>query len=78
MKNFVQQFINDPELLNAMHEWRNTLDHFSHGIEHRVMMVPLDLLSSLKMSNLMHLDRVLNLVDLIDAPVDLTGSAQVS
>lgn len=72
----ITMFMTNPELLDAMHEWRNTLDHFSHGVEHRVMMVPLELLSSLKVSNSIQLDRVLDLVDLIDAPVDLTGSAQ--
>ncbi|XP_042869056.1 neutral and basic amino acid transport protein rBAT-like isoform X2 [Penaeus japonicus] len=72
----IAKFMSESELLEAMHEWRNTLDRFSHGTEHRVMMVPLGLLSNLKTANSLHLDRVLHLVDLIDAPVDLTGSAQ--
>lgn len=73
----ITEYANDPALVEAMHKWRNLLDQFSHGTEHRIMMVPLELLNTLQSAGFPHLDHVLELIDLIDAPINLTGSAKV-
>ncbi|XP_045597412.1 oligo-1,6-glucosidase isoform X2 [Procambarus clarkii] len=72
----ITQFTSEPGLVEAMHEWRNILDRFSKGMEHKVMMVPVALLNNLKSMEFPHLDHLLQLVDLIDVPVNLTGSAE--
>ncbi|KAG7174398.1 Neutral and basic amino acid transport protein rBAT-like 1, partial [Homarus americanus] len=73
----ITEYSDDPGLVEAMYKWRNVLDQFSSGSEHRVMMVPVALLEKLKSAEFTHLDHLLHLVDLIDVPVNLTGSAEM-
>ncbi|XP_071530060.1 amino acid transporter heavy chain SLC3A2-like isoform X3 [Panulirus ornatus] len=73
----ITKYTGDPRLLEAMQQWRNILDQFSHGTKRKVMMVPVALLNNLKSSEFPHLGHVLQLLDLIDIPINLTGSAEM-
>lgn len=73
----VGQYAEDPALVEAMHEWRNILDQFTSGLEHKVMMVPVALLDSLAAASFPHLGHLLHQLDLIHVPVNLTSSAKV-
>ncbi|CAL4122705.1 unnamed protein product, partial [Meganyctiphanes norvegica] len=66
--------VEDPGLTEAMHNIRNNLDKHTVGNNHKVLMIPLSLLNKLQAHSFPHVDHLLNLVDLIDAPLDLSVS----
>ncbi|KAK8390979.1 hypothetical protein O3P69_016966 [Scylla paramamosain] len=72
----ITQLAGDPGLVEVLHQWRNILDQYSHGMEHRVMMAPVELLNSLQADSFPHLDHLIRQLDLIDVAVDLTASVE--
>ncbi|KAK4325896.1 hypothetical protein Pmani_003552 [Petrolisthes manimaculis] len=73
----ITEYAEDPALVEAMHEWRNILDQFTSGLEHKVMMVPVALLDSLAATSFPHLGHLLHQLDLIHVPVNLTTTAKI-
>ncbi|XP_050734089.1 4F2 cell-surface antigen heavy chain-like isoform X2 [Eriocheir sinensis] len=73
----ITELAGDPGLVEALHEWRNILDQYSSGMEHRVMMAPVELLDKLQADGFPHLDHLIHQLDLIDVSVNLTGPAEV-
>ncbi|XP_076037082.1 uncharacterized protein LOC143032005 isoform X4 [Oratosquilla oratoria] len=69
----IEKLVSEDGLLNSMHQWRNVLDSYHRGHLDRIMMVPVGFLEKMREFEFPHLDRLITIVDLIDAPLDMSG-----